>query len=68
MTTAQERERELTKNMLRKKLHVVLSSGKKGGDLMPVLTAHLQYVVDLEKQGGCCSRPVRSMAAQRATA
>jgi uncharacterized protein len=51
MTSAQDRVRELTKNMLRKKLFVVLSSGKKGGDLLPVLPAHLQYMIELEKKG-----------------
>jgi uncharacterized protein len=51
MTVGQDRVRELTKNMLRKKLFVVLSSGKKGRDLAPALAAHLQYMIDLERQG-----------------
>ena len=51
MTAAPEQIRELTKGMLRKKLYVVLSRGKRGADLLPVLPAHLDYMIALEKQG-----------------
>lgn len=41
---------ELTKGMLRLKLFVVFSYGK-GLDLKPYLAEHLQYMIDLERQG-----------------
>lgn len=41
---------ELTKGMLRLKLFVIFSQGK-GLDLKPYLAEHLQYMVDLERQG-----------------
>ena len=41
---------ELTKGMLRLKLFVIFSQGK-GLDLKPFLAEHLQYMVDLERQG-----------------
>ena len=53
----QERIRELTKTMLRKKLYVVLSKG--GAALEKIaehLPRHLEYMIGLEKKG---LRPVR---------
>ena len=48
----QERIRELTKSMLRKKLYVVLSKGgaapKKIAEHLP---RHLEYMIGLEKKG-----------------
>lgn len=41
---------ELTKGMLRLKLFVVFSQGK-GLDLKPYLAEHLQYMIELERQG-----------------
>jgi len=41
---------ELTKGMLRLKLFVIFSQGK-GLDLKPYLAEHLQYMIDLERQG-----------------
>jgi uncharacterized protein len=41
---------ELTKGMLRLKLFVIFSQGK-GLDLKPYLAEHLEYMVDLERQG-----------------
>jgi uncharacterized protein YciI len=50
MTAPNERIEELTRGMLRKRLFVVLSHGKKGVDLVPLLPAHLEYMIGLEKQ------------------
>lgn len=41
---------ELTKGMLKLKLFVIFSQGK-GLDLKPYLAEHLQYMIDLERQG-----------------
>jgi uncharacterized protein YciI len=41
---------ELTKGMLRRKLYVIVSSGK-GLDLKPHLVDHLEYMIALERQG-----------------
>lgn len=41
---------ELTKGMLRLRLFVIFSHGK-GLDLVPYLAEHLQYMIDLERQG-----------------
>ena len=41
---------ELTKGMLRLKLFVIFSHGK-GFDLKPYLAEHLQFMIDLERQG-----------------
>ena len=51
-TSAEERIRELTKSMLRKKLYVILSKGNAtpeqiGGHL----PQHLEYMISLEKSG-----------------
>ena len=41
---------ELTKGMLRRKFFVIFSQGK-GLDLKPYLAQHLQFMIDLERQG-----------------
>jgi uncharacterized protein YciI len=41
---------ELTKGMLRLKLFVIFSQGK-GLDVKPYLAEHLQYMIELERQG-----------------
>ena len=49
---AEERIRQLTKGMLRKKLYVVLSKGDATPEqLGAVLPEHLEYMIGLEKQG-----------------
>lgn len=48
----EERIRELTRKMLRRKLYVVLSTGGATPDqLGKVLPGHLEYMIGLEKQG-----------------
>jgi hypothetical protein len=48
----QERVAELTRKMLRKKLYVVLSKPAASPDqLQPFLSAHLEYMIGLEKRG-----------------
>jgi uncharacterized protein YciI len=50
--SAQERIRQLTKGMLRKKLYVILSKGGATPEqLGAVLPDHLDYMIGLEKQG-----------------
>ena len=50
--SAQERIRQLTKGMLRKKLYVILSKGGATPEqLGSVLPDHLEYMIGLEKQG-----------------
>ncbi len=50
--SAEERIRELSKGMLRKKLYVILSTGGATQEqLGAVLPEHLQYMIGLEKQG-----------------
>lgn len=49
-TTAEQDIQALTKNMLRRKLYVVLSRGN-GADLKPFLAEHLRWMIGLEKQG-----------------
>jgi len=52
MATADDRIRELTAPMLRKKLYVVLSMAKGGPDAVKAnLIAHLEYMIELEKRG-----------------
>lgn len=53
MTSAtEERIRELTQGMLRKKLYVVLSTAKAGPEgIKDVLPRHLEYMIGLEKKG-----------------
>jgi len=51
MTAPRDRVEELTRGMLRKKLFVVLWRAKEGIDLLPVLPDHLQFMIELEKQG-----------------
>ena len=49
---AEERIRQLTKGMLRKKLYVVLSKGGATSEQIgTVLPDHLEYMIGLEKQG-----------------
>src|SRR5215475_6326043 len=49
---SEERIRELTKSMLRKKLYVVLSKGGAAPDkIAEHLPKHLEYMIGLEKQG-----------------
>ena len=48
----EERVAELTRKMLRKKLYVVLSNPAVTPDkLQPFLSAHLEYMIGLEKRG-----------------
>ena len=48
----EERIRELTKNMLRKKLYVVLSKGGAAPEkIAEHLPQHLEYMIGLEKKG-----------------
>jgi uncharacterized protein len=49
-SATQLRIAELTKGMLRRKLYVIVSSGK-GLDLKPHLADHLEYMIALERQG-----------------
>jgi len=49
-TTVEQDIQALTRNMLRRKLYVVLSHGK-GTDLRPYLAEHLRWMVGLEKTG-----------------
>ena len=49
---SEERIRELTKSMLRKRLYVVLSKGgAAASEIAKLLPAHLEYMIGLEKQG-----------------
>lgn len=43
--------KELLGRMLSKKLFVVLWKANKGSDLEPVLHEHLEFMIELEKQG-----------------
>ena len=48
----EERVADLTRKMLRKKLYVVLSKPVVAPDkLQPLLSAHLEYMIGLEKRG-----------------
>jgi uncharacterized protein YciI len=50
--SAEERIRQLTQGMLRKKLYVILSKGNTDAErLKENLPAHLEFMIDLEKQG-----------------
>ncbi len=50
--TAEERIRQLTSGMLRKKLYVILSKGGATPEqLGTVLPEHLEYMIGLEKRG-----------------
>jgi uncharacterized protein YciI len=52
MDASEERIRQLTKGMLRKKLYVILSKGGATPEqLGAVLPDHLEYMIGLEKQG-----------------
>ena len=51
-TSGQDRIRELTARMLRKKLYVILSKGNASEDQIgAVLPQHLEYMIGLERQG-----------------
>ena len=55
----QERIRELTKGMLRKKLYVILSKGGAAPEqLAEHLPRHLEYMIGLEKKGVFASGPL----------
>jgi uncharacterized protein len=48
----EERVADLTRKMLRKKLYVLLSKPiVEPGKLAPFLSAHLEYMIGLEKRG-----------------
>ena len=50
--SVEERIRQLTQRMLRKKLYVILSKGGATADQIgAVLPQHLEYMIGLEKQG-----------------
>jgi uncharacterized protein YciI len=50
MNQPSERIRQLTQNMWKKKFYAVFWDGK-GADLAPLLADHLQYMIDIERQG-----------------
>lgn len=50
MNEPSERIRQLTQNMWKRKFYAVFWDGK-GADLAPLLADHLQYMIDLERQG-----------------
>ena len=51
-TSAEERIQHLTKNMLRKRLYVVLSKGSATPEqISALLPQHLEFMIDLEKKG-----------------
>ena len=51
-TPGEQRIRELTQRMLRKKLYVVLSKGAASAEQIgAVLPQHLEYMIGLEKSG-----------------
>ena len=51
-TLAEERIQHLTKNMLRKRLYVVLSKGGATPEqISALLPQHLEFMIDLEKKG-----------------
>lgn len=49
-SAAQTKIAELLKGMLRLKLYVIFSQGK-GLDVTPYLADHLQYMIELEREG-----------------
>jgi hypothetical protein len=51
-SSAEERIRQLTQKMLRKKLYVILSKGGATAEQIGAhLPQHLEYMIDLEKKG-----------------
>ena len=64
---SEERIRELTQRMLRKKLYVILSKGGATPDQIgAVLPQHLEYMIGLEKQGVLfASGPLTAAPARR---
>jgi uncharacterized protein len=52
MTSGQDRIRQLTEKMLRKRLYVVLSKGNATAEQIgAILPQHLEYMIGLEKRG-----------------
>ena len=66
--SAEERIRQLTQGMLRKKLYVVLSKGGATADQIgAALPEHLEYMIGLEKTGALfASGPLTAAAGQPA--
>jgi uncharacterized protein YciI len=66
--SGEERIRQLTQRMLRKKLYVILSKGGATADQIgAVLPQHLEYMIGLEKQGVLfASGPLTAAAGQPA--
>jgi len=66
--SGEERIRQLTQRMLRKKLYVVLSKGTASPEqIAAVLPDHLEYMIRLEKQGTLfASGPLTAAAGQPA--
>ena len=66
--SVEERIRQLTQGMLRKKLYVVLSKGGATPDQIgAVLPDHLEYMIGLEKKGALfASGPLTAAAGQPA--
>ena len=66
--STEERIRQLTASMLRKKLYVVLSKGAATPDQIgAVLPEHLEYMIGLEKKGALfASGPLTAAAGQPA--
>src|SRR5438105_13428330 len=50
MNQPSERIVELTRNMWKKKFYAVFWDGR-GADLAPLIADHLQYMIDLERDG-----------------
>jgi uncharacterized protein YciI len=49
--SGEQRVRQLSERMLRKRLYVVLSTAKRGSDLTSHLADHLEYMIGLENKG-----------------
>jgi uncharacterized protein YciI len=66
--SGEERIRQLTQRMLRKKLYVVLSKGAASPEqIAEILPDHLEYMIGLEKQGALfASGPLTAAAGQAA--
>ena len=65
--STEERIRQLTAGMLRKKLYVVLSKGGATPEIGAVLPEHLEYMIGLEKKGALfASGPLTAGAGQPA--
>jgi uncharacterized protein len=66
--SGEERIRQLTQRMLRKKLYVIFSKGGATADqIAKLLPDHLEYMIGLEKQGALfASGPLTAAAGQPA--